>query len=97
MNENEFYQLHAYIKGGVQGVGFRYFTLRSAHDNHLTGWVRNRWDGRVEVVAEGKHEDLNKFLIDLRRGPMSADVRDVDYSFSDAKGEFTQFQVLANA
>ena len=47
MSENEKYQLHAYVKGRVQGVGFRYHTLKSAQDYGLKGWVRNLYDGRV--------------------------------------------------
>ncbi|MFN2304777.1 MAG: acylphosphatase [Anaerolineales bacterium] len=97
MNENENSRLHAFIKGGVQGVGFRYFTLRTALDCNLTGWVRNRWDGRVEVLAEGGLDDLNRLLTAVRKGPGSAEVRDVRYEFTEAKGEFDRFQVLSNA
>ncbi len=87
-------RLHAKITGRVQGVGFRYFVLQNANDLSLTGWVRNLWDGRVEVTAEGPHDNLNQFLVKLRRGPLSADVENVDYDFSDAKGEFQRFAVL---
>jgi acylphosphatase len=66
-------------------------------DNNLTGWVRNRWDGRVEVLAEGSLEDVNRFLAALRKGPASAEVRDVNYEFSAPKGEFERFQVVSNA
>ena len=97
MKDNEISRLHAFIKGGVQGVGFRYFTLRTALDCHLTGWVRNRWDGRVEVLAEGNLDDLNRFLAALRRGPISAEVHDVKVEFNEARGEFDRFQVLSNA
>ena len=93
MGENENYRLHAYIKGRVQGVGFRYHTLNSAREYQLRGWVRNLHDGRVEVVAEGEHENLNRLLRDLRKGPISAEVADVDYEFTDAKGEFDRFFV----
>ncbi len=93
MTENGKYQLHAYIKGRVQGVGFRYHTLQKAQELGLAGWVRNLRDGRVEVLAEGKTESLNQFLRDLRKGTISADVRDVDYEFKDPKNEFDQFQV----
>ncbi|MDF1521062.1 MAG: acylphosphatase [Brevefilum sp.] len=91
MSENQNHRLHAYITGRVQGVGFRYFTMTAAEGHNLTGWVRNLHDGRVEVLAEGKHEDLNNLLRDLRKGPMSAEVRDVKYDFSDATGEYDRF------
>jgi acylphosphatase len=97
MNENDQHRLHAFIKGRVQGVGFRYYTLQTAQDNDLTGWVRNLHDGRVEIVAEGAHSDLNTFLRDMRKGPISADVEDVDYAFKDASGEFNKFRVRMTA
>ena len=95
MTETQDYRLHALITGMVQGVGFRFFVLRSAEELGLAGWVRNRWDGRVEVAAEGPHDALNQLLLKLRRGPMSAQVENVEYDFSDSKGEFKQFAVLA--
>ena len=93
MSENEKYRLHAYLKGNVQGVGFRYFTRQTAQEHNLTGWVRNLYDGRVEVMAEGEHENLNQLLVRLRNGPISADVNDIDYEFSKAQGEFNNFRV----
>ena len=97
MTETETFRLHAMIEGRVQGVGFRYFTMGAAQGYGLTGWVRNRWNGKVEVIAEGTHERLNRFLADLRRGPIGSDVRDVIYSFSDAKGNFDRFTMRMTA
>ena len=94
MTEPQDYRLHARITGVVQGVGFRYFVLQNAQDLELTGWVRNRWDGSVEVTAEGSHNALNTLLVKLRRGPLSAEVEDVQYEFSDSQGEFKRFGVL---
>jgi len=93
MSESVSVRFHAYVRGRVQGVGFRYFTLDAAHTLGLTGWVRNLRDGRVEVIAEGALEDLNRLLAMLRRGPVSGKVTDVDYEFTGAKGEFTGFRV----
>jgi acylphosphatase len=95
MSENQTNRLHAYVEGYVQGVGFRYFVLRAAQEYHLTGWVRNLYDGRVEVMAEGELRDLNRLLAALRKGPHSSDVRQVDYSFSEARDDFTRFSVLS--
>ncbi len=93
MGESQNFQLHAYVNGRVQGVGFRYYTLISAQALNLKGWVRNRYDGRVEVVAEGIHDDLNLFLADLRKGPTSGFVQNVDYEFTSASGKFDRFYV----
>lgn len=95
MSENKNHQLHAYISGRVQGVGFRFFVNYTAKELGLTGWVRNRYDGRVEVVAEGELQQLNALLSQLRQGPPSADVRNVDYDFREAQGEFIQFNMRA--
>lgn len=93
MGEDIAVRLHAVVSGRVQGVGFRYFTLEAGHTLGLTGWVRNRRDGRVEVLAEGSLESLNRMLAILRRGPTSSQVTDVDYEFTEAKGEFDGFRV----
>ncbi|MBG0786168.1 MAG: acylphosphatase [Anaerolineaceae bacterium] len=94
MSEPSLLRLHAHVSGSVQGVGFRYFVMQAAMERHLTGWVRNRHDGRVEVMAEGEHDALNGFLIQLRRGPVSAFVEDVQYDFSEGEGKHTRFSVL---
>ena len=86
-------RLHARIEGRVQGVGFRYFVLKEAQTLGLTGWVANRIDGQVEVVAEGEHEALEKLLAVLHEGPRGALVMDVHYEWGDASGEFDHFGV----
>lgn len=97
MSKKQTQRLHAYVEGFVQGVGFRYHVLKAAQAHNLAGWVRNRHDGRVEVVAEGELVDLNHLLDALRKGPISSDVEKVDYSFSEAQGEFRRFKVLSTA
>lgn len=86
-------RLHASIRGAVHGVGFRYFVLQSARRLGLTGWVANRYDGSVEVVAEGPEERVAVFLRDLRQGPRSAVVEEIDDRLSPATGEFEGFEV----
>lgn len=97
MSEKQTQRLHAFVEGFVQGVGFRFFVLRSAQANNLVGWVRNRHDGRVEVMAEGELEHLNRLLADLRKGPISSEVKNVDYDYSEGRGEFKGFKVLSTA
>ena len=63
------------ISGRVQGVGFRYFTQRAAREAGMTGWVRNRDDGSVEVHANGTPRQLAELEAILRKGPAGADVR----------------------
>lgn len=65
------------VTGRVQGVGFRWWTRRTAGALGLRGAVRNRADGSVELSAEGSAEALRQLEEQLRRGPASARVRDV--------------------
>ena len=68
----------ARVKGKVQGVGFRYSTVREAQRLCINGWVRNAANGNVEVWAEGPPEKLNRFLAWLRKGPQFSRVDAVD-------------------
>lgn len=88
-------RLHARIEGRVQGVGFRYFVLDTAQALGVSGWVRNRWDQSVEVVAEGEREALERLLEALRRGPRAAFVSDVQVDWEEWQGEFNGFAVRA--
>ena len=86
-------RLHAWIEGSVQGVGFRFFVIQRASQLGLTGWVRNLWDGRVEVVAEGSQASLQNLLNLLKEGPPSAIVSQVVSEWLPATNEFTDFNV----
>ena len=86
-------RLHAQVYGRVQGVNFRYYTQLEANRWELTGWVSNRFDGSVEVVAEGEKAALQKLLTFLHRGPPSARVDRVQADWAKASGEFTRFRV----
>ena len=69
--------IHLEIVGRVQGVGFRWFVRERARRFRITGWVRNRPDGTVEVAGAGDQESLHAFAAALRRGPDGARVEDV--------------------
>ena len=66
-----------FISGNVQGVGYRYFTLRAAERLNLTGYARNLPDGRVEAFAIGTLDQLAKLQAVLERGPWGASVSEV--------------------
>ncbi len=95
MAEEELSRLHAIVEGRVQGVGFRFFVQETANALGLTGWVRNRWDGSVEVLAEGQREKLEQLLNALYRGPRSAIVDQVTPEWQLASGEYGGFYVRA--
>ena len=86
-------QLHAVVRGYVQGVGYRLFALREAQRLSLTGWVRNRPDGAVEVTAEGSEERLRELLSRLQRGPAEAEVERVDVEWLPASGSLEGFEI----
>jgi acylphosphatase len=84
---------HAVIGGRVQGVGFRYTCCHEARRLGLSGWVRNRTDGDVEVWAEGSREKLDSFLLWLRRGPPGARVDRVQYNMCPPVGKYRDFGI----
>ncbi len=93
MTAMDIVRLHAIVEGMVQGVGFRSYVQQAANALHLAGWVRNRWDGSVEVVAEGERPLLERLVSALWRGPFSAEVTHVTEEWLPASGEFRRFQV----
>ena len=81
------------IHGDVQGVGFRYFVMRRARPLGLHGWVRNRDDGTVEIIAEGNRPDLESVLGAAREGPRGARVTQVDATWTAATGGLEPFDL----
>ena len=87
-------RLEATAVGRVQGVGFRYWTLRHANRLGLTGWVRNGDDeGSVEVVAEGDRVAVDELEALLRRGPPGARVERLNVRRQTASGDLDRFQI----
>ena len=86
-------RLHAIIHGRVQGVNFRHYTQRRAVDLGLAGYVRNLWDGTVEVVAEGPRAALDELLAFLRVGPRGSIVTEVSVRWPAPTAGFEWFEV----
>jgi len=84
---------HILVSGYVQGVGYRYFVYRAANNLGLTGYVRNLFNGDVEVVVEGERGLIIDFLETLRIGCRSAHVSDVKVKWENWKGEFNNFRI----
>jgi acylphosphatase len=81
------------VSGRVQGVGFRYFTQDIARREGLGGVVRNLPDGRVEAIAEGDEESLQRFEAALRRGPSHARVEHIEIDSVPPTGSYVGFGV----
>lgn len=60
------------IRGRVQRVGFRFFTLQHAKNLGLTGWVKNIPTGNVKVLVQGTQSKIDFFLIELKKGPINS-------------------------
>lgn len=97
MVANDHERVHIEVFGRVQGVGFRNFVLTKAREIGLTGWVRNRHQGHVEIVAEGNKPSLDTLVGQVKRGPTSSHVSDLQIEWLEANGEYHQFQLRMTA
>ncbi|MCJ7568635.1 MAG: acylphosphatase [Anaerolineales bacterium] len=88
---------HLFIQGRVQGVSFRYYTVQEARSLGLTGWVRNLWDGRVEVLLDGDKDAVKQMVEWCQRGPTPALVENVEILWEEPTAEFNNFRVRINA
>jgi len=82
------------VSGRVQGVGYRFFCQRKAHEFGISGWARNCSNGTVEVRASGADDALSEFVTALKRGPKFGRVEDISVNqFAD--GNVTDIEVGA--
>jgi acylphosphatase len=86
-------RVHLLIKGRVQGVGFRFSTVDEARRLGVTGWVRNTYDGDVELVAEGPRDRLQRLATWCHAGPGGALVTEVGEQWLPYAGEFEAFRI----
>jgi acylphosphatase len=87
-------QLQLFVRGRVQGVYFRASAQREARRLGLTGWVRNRSDGSVEIVAEGEEVAIRELHGWAQKGPSAARVERVDTRWRSFTGDFPDFRIL---
>jgi acylphosphatase len=87
-------QLQMVVHGMVQGVYFRASTQREARRIGITGWVKNRGDGAVEIVAEGEEDAVKDLLAWAQHGPSTARVEGVDTRWRSYTGDFSEFKII---
>jgi acylphosphatase len=88
-------RVHIVVEGMVQGVGFRWFVYRKAEALGITGWVRNLYNGSVEIEAEGDRSLLEEFIKEVKVGPRSARVTNLTIEWKDSKPPLYQrFDIL---
>jgi acylphosphatase len=96
MSEPAIARVHIWVRGRVQGVGFRAFVQQSAMVMGLKGWVRNvGWD-QVEAIAEGDKPVLERFIEAVGTGPRASQVEDARVEWEPVMGEFESFQVRSS-
>ncbi|NQS90229.1 acylphosphatase [Patescibacteria group bacterium] len=81
------------VEGRVQGVFFRATARDVASNLGLGGWVRNRWDGKVEIVAEGREEEVKKMVDWCYQGPPGAVVTRAKVKWQSYQEEFNRFSI----
>ncbi len=86
--------LQIIIKGNVQGVNFRYFTLKQAQELNIVGWVRNKPNGNVEALAQGNKINLERFIEILQQGPSFSRVDDVTLNWEHPKKDYSDFTIV---
>lgn len=87
-------QLQLFVRGRVQGVYFRASAQREARRLGLSGWVRNRSDGAVEILAEGEEIAIRELYGWAQKGPSAARVDRVDTRWRGFSGDFPDFRIL---
>lgn len=87
-------QLQLVVRGRVQGVYFRASAQREAKRLGLSGWVRNRPDGSVEILAEGEEDSIRDLYGWAQKGPGAARVDRVDTRWRSYTGEFPDFRIV---
>ena len=82
-----------FIRGEVQGVGYRFFAQRAAARHQVVGYVRNCADGSVEALAEGSAGSVEAFKHDLATGPQWAVVDQVEEIVQEPTGTYSAFRI----
>ena len=84
-------QVHLFITGFVQGVGYRNFVQHKAKKMNISGWVRNLSDKRVEVIAQADEKTLQKFIGLCKQGSFVSEVKDVSVEWQKPDKIFESF------
>lgn len=92
--QGEIVRAHVWVKGRVQGVGFRAHVEYGARQiGGLTGWVRNVGWKTVEAIAEGERDNVERFIEMMKQGPSVSRVDECTVEWEDVTGEFREFGV----
>jgi acylphosphatase len=90
---SELARAHVWLRGRVQGVGFRAHVEFYARQIGVTGWVRNVGYDTVEAVAEGERGNVERFIEMMKEGPHMSRVDESSVEWEEVTGEFREFGV----
>jgi len=97
-SKDDIVRAHVWVKGRVQGVGFRAHVEYGARQiGGLTGWVRNVGWKTVEAIAEGERENVERFIEMMKLGPSVSRVDECTVEWEAVTGEFREFGVKRSA
>lgn len=87
-------QVHLWISGFVQGVGYRANTRHHARKLGLTGWVKNLQDGRVEALVQGPEEKLIQLIRLCEKGSYFSQVKNIVVEWEEITEKFDEFTII---
>ncbi len=82
------------IRGKVHGVGFRFSCMEAAYRFGVKGFVRNKSDGSVYIEAEGKEDNLDLFKQWCQKGPLWANVNEIEEDISNGIKDYKSFDII---
>ena len=82
-DETDLTALRICVEGFVQAVGYRNFIIEEANRLGLDGWVRNRADGTVEILASGETQSVEALVAASMRGPVGSKIKNVELQNSE--------------
>jgi len=85
--------LELIVEGRVQGVGFRYFAYNNAIKHDITGYVKNSYDGNVEIVCSGEEKNLYVFMDEIKKGPSFSFISNIKVKEISQKEDFDNFEI----
>ncbi len=86
-------EIHIYVTGAVQGVGFRAVVKRHALLHDIKGYARNLSDGRVEICAQGKGDQINAFIQTVRSKPGLGSISSIETKLKPIQESYSSFEV----
>lgn len=93
MSNKEMQEIHIFVTGMVQGVGFRATVKRHALLHDIKGFVRNLPDGRVEICAQGKGDQINEFIQTVQTKPGAGSISRIETKYKPMQELFSSFEV----